>query len=54
MTDARPAGGATLELSASELETVIEALRMLLSTLGREDAEQVQEIKALLARIGAA
>jgi hypothetical protein len=50
MTDAQ-AGGTTLELSASEAETVVEALKMLLSTLGREDADQIQEIQALLARL---
>jgi hypothetical protein len=52
MTD--EASGTTLELSASELETVVEALRMLLATLGREDADQIHEIKALLARLAAA
>ncbi|MCU0505853.1 MAG: hypothetical protein MUE82_08795 [Chloroflexi bacterium] len=44
----------TLELSASEMETVVEALRMLLATLGREDADQIHEIQALLARLAAA
>jgi hypothetical protein len=53
MTDAQ-AGGTTLELTASEAETLVEALKMLLSTLGREDAGQIQEIKALLARLSAA
>jgi hypothetical protein len=53
MTDAQD-GGTTLELTASEAETLVEALKMLLSTLGREDAGQIQEIKALLARLSAA
>ena len=52
MTDEAPA--TTLELSASEVETVVEALRMLLATLGREDADQIHEIQALLARLAAA
>ncbi len=52
MTD--ETAGKTLELSASEIETVVEALRMLLATLGREDADQIHEIQALLARLAAA
>jgi hypothetical protein len=44
----------TLELTASELETVVEALKTLLSTLGREDADQIHEIQSLLARLATA
>ncbi len=48
------AGEYIVELSGSELETVVEALRLLLATLGREDADQIAEIEALLARLPAA
>ena len=47
------AGEYIVELSGSELETVVEALRLLLATLGREDADQIAEIEALLARLPA-
>jgi len=41
----------TVELSASEVATVAQALRMLLDELGREDADQIAEVQALLARL---
>ena len=41
----------TIELSASELELVRTALKVLLSTLGREEADELEEVEALLARI---
>lgn len=45
------AGAYTLELNADELQTVAQALRLLLATLGRGDAVQIGEIQALLARL---
>jgi hypothetical protein len=45
---------ATLELDASEVETVVEALKLLLATLGRDDADQITEIQGLLARLSGA
>ncbi len=48
------ADGTTITLSASETETLVQALRMLLATLGREDADEIAEIQALLARLAAA
>jgi hypothetical protein len=46
-------GMVTLELSADELELVRTALKLLLSTLGHEEAEELEEVRALLGRIGA-
>ena len=40
-----------LELTASEKETVVEALKLLLATLGHGDAEQIAEVRGLLARL---
>jgi hypothetical protein len=52
MTDqAAPAGAHALELNDSEVATVVQALRLLLDTLGRDDADQIAEIQALLARL---
>ena len=45
------AEGTTIELNASEIETVVEALKLLLAALGRGDADQIAEIQALLARL---
>jgi hypothetical protein len=45
------AGAYALELNDSEVATVAQALRLLLDTLGREDADQIAEIQALLARL---
>ncbi len=47
------ADGTTITLTDSEKETVVEALQMLLATLGRDDADQIAEIQALLARLAA-
>jgi hypothetical protein len=41
----------TLRLGASEAELVIAALRLLRSTLGREEADELTEVMALLARL---
>jgi hypothetical protein len=43
----------TLELSADELELVRTALKLLLSTLGHEEAEELEEVRALLGRLAA-
>ena len=50
--DIRPVDSTVaLELTASEAETVVEALRLLLATLGRGDGEQITEVQDLLARL---
>ena len=45
-------GMVTLELSRDELELVRTALKLLLSTLGRDEAEELEEVRALLGRLG--
>jgi hypothetical protein len=40
-----------IELSSEELELVRTALRLLLSTLGHEEAEELEEVRALLGRL---
>jgi len=40
-----------LDLSPNEFELVRTALRLLLSTLGHEEAEELQEVRALLQRL---
>ena len=47
-------GKVSLELSAEELALVTTALRLLLSTLGREEAEELEEVRSLLARLASA
>jgi len=47
-------GMVELELSPDEFELVRTALRLLLSTLGREEADELEEVRALLARLGSA
>jgi len=42
-----------LPLTVDELQLVRTALRLLLSTLGREEAEELAEVQAILARIDA-
>lgn len=42
-----------LDLSAAELDLVRAALRLLLSTLGRDEAEELEEVRALLQRLEA-
>jgi hypothetical protein len=49
MDDANSA--VAIELNPSEFELVRTALRLLFSTLGREEAEELEEVRALLARI---
>jgi hypothetical protein len=44
----------TLELSPSEAEIVQTALLLLESTLGREEADELEEVQALLSRLRAA
>lgn len=41
----------SLDLNRNEFELVKEALRLLLSTLGHEEAEELQEVRALLGRL---
>lgn len=47
------AGGdrTNVEFSAPEVELVLTALRLLASTLGREEADELAEVQALLARL---
>jgi hypothetical protein len=40
-----------LDLSRDEFELVRTSLRVLLSTLGREEAEELEQVRALLGRI---
>ncbi len=44
-------GTVRLDLSPSEFELVKTALGLLLSTLGREEAEELEEVRALLGRL---
>jgi hypothetical protein len=44
----------TLQLTASEAATVRQALQVLLDALSRDEADQIDEIQALLARLPAA
>ena len=56
MDDRTVAGGQSktpLELSAEELELVRTALRLLEATLGREEAEELADVQALIRRLGA-
>ena len=41
----------TLELTLNELQLARTALRLLLSSLGREEADELEEVRALLERI---
>jgi hypothetical protein len=41
----------TLELTADELQLVRTALQLLRSTLGRQEADELAEIRALLTRL---
>jgi hypothetical protein len=47
-------GVVRLEVSTGELDLVRTALRLLLSTLGREEAEELEDVRSLLARIDTA
>ncbi|MFL5778102.1 MAG: hypothetical protein ACJ761_04070 [Chloroflexota bacterium] len=56
MTDSPPPDGAPadsypVELTRSELSTVRTALELLLQSLAREEAGQVEQVKALLANL---
>jgi hypothetical protein len=42
---------ASIELSAAELELVLTALRLLTTVLGREEADELAAVQALLARL---
>jgi hypothetical protein len=46
-------GKVTIELRTDELELVRTALTLLLSTLGHEEAEELEEVRALLLRLRA-
>jgi hypothetical protein len=54
MTDVSMPDGIVLRLSPSEAELLRTALRLLLSTLGRDEAEELEAVKALLRRLDAA
>ncbi|HWP62884.1 MAG TPA: hypothetical protein VNO86_05390 [Candidatus Binatia bacterium] len=41
----------TLELTRGELDILLTALRLLASTLGREEADELAEVQRLLARL---
>jgi len=47
-------GNVSLDLSPGEAELLRTALKLLESTLGREEAEELDEVQALLARLAAA
>jgi hypothetical protein len=40
-----------LELSRDEFQLTLTALRLLLSTLGREEADELEQVRGLLARL---
>jgi hypothetical protein len=46
-----PAATRSLELTLDELELVRAALRLLLSTLGRDEAEELEEVRSILLRL---
>jgi hypothetical protein len=46
-----PRDTARLDLAASELELVRTALRLLESTLGHEEADELEDVQSLLARL---
>jgi hypothetical protein len=51
--DERMADGTVrLTVSEDELELIRTALRMLQATLGREEADELEDVKKLLVRIG--
>jgi len=47
----RDSNDTSVELTADELELVRTALRLLASTLGREEAEELESVQALLRRL---
>ena len=50
-TVAPPVETVNVELTADELELVRAALRLLLSTLGHEEAEELHEVRTLIERL---
>jgi hypothetical protein len=48
---APPAETVTIDLDRGELDLIRAALRLLLSTLGHEEAEELHEVRALLERL---
>jgi hypothetical protein len=54
MTEITAPPGAVVSLTPDELLLVRAALRLLLSTLGRDEAEEVEEVKTLLMKLEAA
>lgn len=54
MTASLVIDGHRIDLTADEQALVVTALRLLLSTLGKEEADEIREIEALLARLEAA
>jgi hypothetical protein len=51
MVDVAPSGDMTVRLSASDVELVVAALRLLRSILGRDEADELAEVVALLTRL---
>jgi hypothetical protein len=43
----------SVELSRDDFGLVLTALRLLLSTLGREEADELEQVRALIARLEA-
>jgi hypothetical protein len=41
----------TIQLSRAEFQLVLTALKLLLSTLGREEAEELEAVRDLIARL---
>ncbi len=54
MTEVSTPGETVLRLSPSEVELLQAALRMLRNVLGREEAEELAAVQALLERLEAA
>ncbi|HSG87162.1 MAG TPA: hypothetical protein VLA23_12565 [Candidatus Limnocylindrales bacterium] len=50
-TAAPPVENVNVELTPDELQLVRAALRLLLSTLGHEEADELHEVRALLERL---
>jgi Arc/MetJ-type ribon-helix-helix transcriptional regulator len=53
-TVAPPLETVNVDLTRDELELVRAALRLLLSTLGHEEAEELHEVRALIERLPSA
>ena len=41
----------TLELNRDDFQLVLTSLRVLLSTLGREEADELEQVRALIERL---